>query len=186
MDNSDLTNTLAQRKREKPKIYREIADEAKATMISAGVAFKRKNLSMASQQPKVDLNDLDAVKARTDAFLASCEVVAALPTFLGLAVSFGYTREGLYKYLRNNSLTQTAQYIEIVREVLADAMISASLTRTTDAATSIFALKNLHGFSDRIEVAPVVEKAGPLGELQDKKELEARILGTVCSEDDET
>lgn len=185
MDNSDLTNTLAQRKREKPKIYREIADEAKAAAISADVAFKRKNLTMASQQPKVDLNDLDAVKARTDAFLASCEAAAVVPTFLGLAVSFGYTREGLYKYLRNSSLTQTAQYIELVREVLADAMISASLTRATDAATTIFSLKNLHGFSDRIEVAPVVEKDGPLGELQDKKELEARILGTVCLEDED-
>lgn len=30
MNDTDLTNTLAQRKNDKPKIYREIADEAKA------------------------------------------------------------------------------------------------------------------------------------------------------------
>lgn len=183
MDNTDLTNTLAQRKKDKPKIYREIADEAKAAIISADVAFKRQNLTMASQQPKVDLNDVDAVKDRTDIFLASCEAASVVPTFLGLAVSFGYTREGLYKFLRTNRHTQAAQYIELVREVLADAMINASLTRTTDAATSIFALKNLHGFSDKIEIEPVAP-ANPLGPEIDQAELERRILANTVIDDD--
>ncbi len=184
MDNTDLTNKLTQRKKEKPKIYREIADEAKAAMISADVALKRQNLATASQQPKVDLDDLDAVKGRTDAFLASCEAAAVVPTFLGLSVSYGYTREGLYKYLRNFKQTKTAQYIELVRETLADVMITASLTRTTDNSTTIFALKNLHGFSDRIEVEPVQAPPNPLGEI-DEEALRERILASVVIDDDE-
>lgn len=180
MDN--LTDALAQRKKDKPKIYREIADEAKAAMISADVAFKRQNLAMATRQPKVDLDDLDDVKTRTDTFLAACEAASALPTFLGLAVSFGYTREGLYKYLRNSSQTQTAQYIELVRETLADAMITASLNRTTDNSTTIFALKNLHGFSDRLEIEPVQPQDGPLGPLPNQADLEARITGSVVED----
>lgn len=176
MDNETtlLVSELAQRKKEKPKIYREIADEAKAAMISADVAFKGQILTVASQQPKVDLDDIDAVKSRTESFFAACEAASVLPTFLSLAVSYGYTREGLYKYLRNNSHTETAQYIELVRESLADIMISASLTRTTDSATSIFALKNLHGFADKIEVAPL-STPDPQGPLISQEDLEARF-----------
>ena len=40
----DLAASLAERKREKPKIYRELADEAKAAAISADMSFKRKSL----------------------------------------------------------------------------------------------------------------------------------------------
>lgn len=174
MDNTNLADTLAQRKKDKPKIYREIADEAKAAAISAGVAFNRQSLAAASNQPRVDLNNLEDVQARTDAFFASCEAASVLPTFLGLAVAFGYSREGLYKYLRNNSHTETAQYIELVRESLADIMISASLTRTTDSATSIFALKNLHGFADKLELEPI-QRPDPQGELVPIEVLEAKF-----------
>lgn len=181
MDNTDLTNKLTQRKKDKPKIYREIADEAKAAMIAADVHFKRQHLAAASQRPKVDLNDLDAIKDRTDAFLASCEAAAVVPTFLGLSVAYGYTREGLYKYLRNCKQTKTAQYIELVRETLADAMITASLTRTTDNSTTIFALKNLHGFVDKLEVEAIASDS-PLGPEPDQLELEAKIAGIVVDD----
>ena len=178
-----MSAELKERKRGKPGLYCEINNEQKATAISADVSFKRESLM--AQRQKIDLDSIDDVRQRTDDFFRACEDAAVVPTFLGLCVSFGYSREGLYRYLRVHSNSETAQFIELVRETLADALIASSLTRTTDAATSIFALKNLHGFSDKIEVAPVVEKSGPLGELQDKKELEARILGTVCLEDEE-
>lgn len=164
MDNTNLADTLAQRKKDKPKIYREIADEAKAAAISADVAFERQNLATVSKQPRVDLNNLEDVQTRTDAFFASCEAASVLPTFLGLAVAFGYSRENLYKYLRNNSHTETAEYIELVRESLADIMITAALTRTTDNSTTIFALKNLHGFADKIELEPI-QRPDPQGPL---------------------
>lgn len=178
-----ISAELKERKRGKPGLYCEINNEQKIDAIRADVSFKRESLM--AQRQKVNLDSVADVRKRTDDFLRACEDAAVVPTFLGLCVSFGYSREGLYRYLRVHSNSETAQFIELVRETLADALIASSLTRTTDAATSIFALKNLHGFSDRIEVAPVVEKAGPLGELQDKEELEARILGTVCLEDEE-
>lgn len=185
MADTNLTNALAQRKKDKPKLYREVADEAKAAMIAADVAFKRQILDAASQRPAVDLDDLEDVKSRTDTFLASCEAASVVPTFLGLAVSFGYTREGLYKHLRNHSQTPTAKYIGLVKEMLADAMITASLTRTTDAATTIFALKNLHGFADKLEIEPVTTQQSALGPLADPEELRKRILETVVIDDDD-
>lgn len=181
----DLTASLAERKQAKPKLYREAANEINAALISGDVAQKRQALMTSADRPRVDLGDLDAVKARTNDFLTACEATATIPTFLGLCTAFGGSREWVYRYLRSHSGTPSAEFLELTRETLADIMMTASMNKAADPATVIFSLKNLHGFADRVEIMPKAEDPGPLGPLADQKALEQRILGTVVLEDDE-
>ncbi len=179
----DLAASLAERKREKPKIYRELADEAKAAAISADVSFKRKSLMDSANRPRVNLNNLEDVKSRTNDFLVACETASVVPTFLGLSVALGGSRQWLYKFLQSNPGTPSAEFLETTRDVLADALINSSLCRTTDAATTIFALKNLHGFSDRMEIVPKAEDPGPLGPTMDPEELRRRIEDNIVDDE---
>lgn len=185
MSKNDLTTSLAERKQAKPKLYREASNEVNAAIIREDVARKRKSLMSSANRPRVDLNNLEEVKNCTNSFLEACETTATIPTFLGLCTAFGGSREWVYRYLRSHSESPSAGFIELTRETLADIMVTASLNKAADAATVIFSLKNLHGFADKVEIAPVMEDHGPLGPLQDKTALEQRILGTVVLEDDE-
>lgn len=161
------------------KLYPEVARQEKAEMISADIRFKRNQLAAAS---KIDLKNLPAVTERTQEYLSACETAATVPTFIGLATAFGMSRQALYQFLSNHAGSPSAEYIEIVRDVLADSLVTASLTRTTDAATSIFILKNLHGFVDKLEVTPTTPEP-PLGRLMSQEELEAKVADLIIDED---
>lgn len=177
----DLTAQLAARKRERPKLYAEASSEIKAAAIAADVALKRNTLMKSAKRPRVDLGDLEAVEARTDEFLAACENAAVVPTFLGLCTALGFTRQGLYAFLKRSPESPVAKFIELTRETLADALITSSLSRTTDAVTTIFVLKNMHNFVDRLEIEPVTPD-DPLGAEPDQAALEARIEGLVVDD----
>lgn len=179
----DLTATLAERKHTRSKLYSEVSSELKSAAITNDVSFKRQNLMTAAKRPRADLNDPEDVQQRTNEFLLACEQAAVVPTFLGLCASLGYTRQGLYHFLNRSPENPSAKFLELAREVLADALISSGLTRTTDSAVSIFALKNLHGFADKLEIEPVTTPQSPLGPLQDPEELRKRILASVVIDD---
>lgn len=184
----DLETALVERKQTKPKLYREAANEINASLISEDVAQKRRALMTSADRPRVNLGDLESVKARTDDFLRACEATSTIPTFLGLCTAFGGSREWVYKYLRSNPGTPSADFLELTRETLADIMMTASLNKAADAATTIFSLKNLHGFVDKLEIAPKAEDPGPLGPLEDPEELRRRIEANIVDdylEDDE-
>lgn len=62
-------------------------------------------------------------------------------------------------------------------------MVTASLNKAADAATTIFSLKNLHGFVDRVEIMPKVEDPGPLGPTMDPEELRRRIEDNIVDDE---
>lgn len=169
----DLIATLAERKQARSKLYNEVTSEIKAATISADVSFKRQNLMNAAKRPRADLNDPEDVQQRTNEYLLACEQAAVVPTFIGLCAAMGYSRQGVYHYLNRSPETPSAKFLELAREVLADALISSGLTRTTDAAVTIFALKNLNGFADRLQIEPV-QQENPLGSEVDAAELAKR------------
>lgn len=181
----DLAASLVERKQAKPKLYREAANEVNAALISEDVAQKRQALMTSAARPRVSLNDLEAVKTRTNDFLAACEATATIPTFLGLCTAFGGSREWVYKYLRSNSGTPSAEFIELTRETLADIMMTASMNKAADPATVIFSLKNLHGFADKVEIMPKAEDPGPLGPTVDPEELRRRIEDNIVIDDED-
>ena len=141
------------------KLYPTVAKEERAETIAADLRFRR---NLLAKQERIDLTDYQAVVERTDQYLADCEESAIVPTFIGLATAFGMSRQALYKFLDTHATSKTADYLEMVRDVLADSLVAAGLTRGTDSACTIFILKNLHEFTDRVQLEPPKPES-PLG-----------------------
>lgn len=122
------------------KAYPEISEALRAEKITASVAQHRALLQRF--EDRVDLRDFNAVKATADAYLATCEASATIPTFLGLAAALGHSRSGVYAWCSRNYDSDTAKYIDAFRSTSAAIIAQGSLTRSLDCATSIFLLKN--------------------------------------------
>lgn len=126
----------------KGKTYAEISAALKGDSISNAVAMQRAALERAWERGKVKLSDETEVKAGISEYLAACELAHVVPTFLGLAASFGLSRARIYAFCAANPSSETAQAIDAFRTASAAVMAEGSLTRSLDAATSIFLMKN--------------------------------------------
>jgi hypothetical protein len=162
--------------------YKEQADRLKAEALSTDIDSKLSLLKASSKGPRADLSDLKAVEETTFLYMRHCQVSGSFPTVLGLAVSLGYSRQGLNKYIRLHPESQTTHFLETVKDTFADILCNSSLFRNADAATSIFILKNCAGFVDRLEIEPV-QPTNPLGEEPDQRAIEARLAEIIIDDD---
>lgn len=135
---------------------------------------------------RIDLSDFELVKERTQTYLAACAESGTIPNVLGLAsFGFGCSRQWLNEYMRTHPDSQSAEYLEMVKDAFGNVLINAGLGRAADPTLSIFILKNANGFRDRFEIEPVTTPQSPLGPLADPEELRKRILGSVVIDDDD-
>ena len=191
MANKDLLQTdalavkLSEEKesRGRNKIYKEISDEHRAEIITADVRRKAEALKLHNE--RIDLSDFELVQERTQVYLSACAESGTIPNVLGLAsYGFGCSRQWLNEYLRTNPHSRSAEYIETLKDMFADTLINASLSRVADSTMGIFVLKNCAGFRDRFEIEPVTESEPPLGHLVSQEELEAKIADIIVDEDE--
>ena len=167
--------------RGRSKIYKEISDEHRAELVSADI--RRKADALAEQKGRVELSDINQVKARAQEYLSACAESGTFPSILGLsALGFGCSRQWVNDYLRANPNSESAQYIEKLKDAFADILVNASLGRSADSTMGIFVLKNCAGFRDRYELEPVTT-AQPLGAEPDVDALAERINGSVVVDD---
>lgn len=172
--------------RGRSKIYKELSDEHKAEVIGEDV--RRKAETLRNQRNKVDLSNLQEVRERAQAYLDACADAGTIPNVLGLsAYGFGCSRQWLNEYLRTHPNSQSAEYINLLKDSFADILVNASLGRAADPTMGIFVLKNCAGFRDRFEIEPVRENPDPLGGTVDPEELRRRIeANVVIDEGDDT
>lgn len=175
-----LSAELAQKKQNKPKLYNEASSELRATQITNDVGLKIELLEQADKK-KVVLSDVREVKERTNRYLVACQEAAVIPTMSGLALAFGCTRQAIYKHIREHKGSESVDYLEMVRGLLEDCLVSAGLSKTADTSVAIFALKNHFAYTDKLEIAPP-EPDPPLGHMVTQEELEARINGSVVED----
>ena len=168
--------------RGRSKIYKEISDEHKAEVIGEDV--RRKAETLRKHQDKVDLSDVRAVRERAQVYLDACAEAGTIPNVLGLsAYGFGCSRQWLNEYLRTHPKSQSAEYINLLKDSFADILVNASLGRAADPTMGIFVLKNCAGFRDRFEIEPVRENPDPLGETVDPEELRRRIEDNIVDDE---
>lgn len=165
--------------------YKEQSDAHKAETLADNLDFQLAALKDVTERERVDLHDLEQVRARTFEYIAACKSAAAFPSVMGLAVyGFGLSRQRLNQFLRDHQGKPSAEFIEQAKDAFADVLVNQSLYRNADATQVIFQLKNCNGFSDRLEIEPIQSKDGPLGPLLDPEELAARINATVIIDDE--
>lgn len=163
------------------KLYKAEADEHKAEQLREDIANRVEALKRSTDRKKIDFNDFAMVQARTYEYLEACERAAVYPSVMGLAVhGFGISRQALNQYLARNPETQTAEFINEVRDLMADILTNAAIYRNADSVSVIFQLKNHFDHADRVQLEPVTES--PLGPAVDPDEIRRRIESNCVEE----
>ena len=155
--------------------YNEVAEKLKTQQLAAAIDQQKQLLAIAAERGRVDLDDLDTIKAAVDVYLESCKAAGIAPSMMGLAPSLGYTRASIYRYIQKSN-TDSARFLDSLRSSWAAIIQQMGLSRTYSEAVSIFVLKNAgQDMLDRHELTAV-----PAGQQDDneisKEELERFFL----------
>lgn len=125
-------------------------------MLSADLERKTAALIAAAKKDRVNFDDLEDVQARTVRYLNACRDSGTFPSVNGLCCfGFGVDRNSFYYRLKTHPESPVSQYLETVRDLIADVLVNAALNRNADSIMSIFVFKNHHAFRDSVQVEPV-------------------------------
>ena len=140
----------------KGRVYKEISDEHKSEQISLSIKSTANALRDAINAPKVNLSDTPQVQERTFMYLEACSLSSYFPSVMGLSAALGCSRQNLHRWLLSHPDHPTTDFVNMVKDGMADVLTNASLHNNANSIQAIFQLKNGHGFADRVEIAPVV------------------------------
>lgn len=160
----EMTEQMKRHKAErspKNRLYPEVSNELKAAALNNAIAQQQRLLEQAESRGRIDLDNLDAVKAACAGYLESCRLAGVFPSMTGLAPSMGMSRQTLYAYIRNNATTESARYLDSVRSAISAVVEQAALSRSASEAVAIFVLKNSVDMADRVELTAIPAEPEP-------------------------
>ena len=170
------------------KTYGEVASELKSEALSAALEQQMYLMGVAADRGRVNLDDLEELKAATEIYLKSCQISGTFPTFLAYSASLGYSRQAVYAYISRHT-TKTAEFLDNLRSSFAAIVAEMGLKRACSEALAIFLLKNSgQGLADRTEIDLAAHQESPLGEKISTEELKRKYLEDaygVYSDDEE-
>lgn len=161
----------------KGKIYKEMSDEHKGEQITQSIKSKSSALQQAINAPKVDLSDTKQVQDRAFMYLEACSLSSSFPSVMGLSGAMGCSRQNLNRWLLSHPEHPTTNFVNMVKDVMADILTNASLFNSANAVQVIFQLKNHFEHADRVEIAPVVPNQFAENDY-DAEEIRKRYLGS--------
>ena len=152
--------------------------------IGEDIAIAREALMRIRERGSVDFYNVDEVIVRTEDYFVGCEKSGTFPSIMGLcAKGFGCTRDRLNEWVDNHPETPTAQYIGIVKEMIADVLTNASLRNKANVAQTIFQLKNHFGHSDEVKVLKTLREDPLAMGASSQKEILERYRQSVVWDD---
>lgn len=152
--------------------------------VGADIAVAREALVRIRERGSVDFWNIDEVIVRTEQYFEACEISGTFPSVMGLcAKGFGTYRDRLDKFIREHPDTPTAEYINIVKELMADTLTNASLRNKANVAQTIFQLKNHFGHSDEVKVTKNVTEDPLMIGTTSQKEIFERYSKSVVWDD---
>ena len=170
----DMAETLAAEKKNHKRMYKEMTDDHKKQELSELIARHAVTLAHSHERGKVNLKNIEEVKARTLEYLEACSLASSYPSVMGLAVhGLGMSREALERYLRTHD-NHVTDYIKMVKDTFADILTNSSLYNNANPVQVIFQLKNHFGHVDRLEVQAQTEQ--PRNEEYDVEEIKRKYL----------
>ena len=138
------------------KLYKVASDEYKGEILANDIINRATDLIKSQERGKVNFNDLEDVEGRAYAYLQACADSQTFPSVMGLAVhGFGISRQALNQYITRNPDSRATDFINRVKDVIADILTNASLNNNANAVQAIFQLKNHFDHSDKVEIQPI-------------------------------
>lgn len=152
--------------------------------VGEDIAIAREALIRIRERGTVDFYNVDEVIIRTEEYFKGCEISGTFPSVMGLcAKGFGCTRDRLNAWIVDHPETPTAQYIGIVKEMIADVLTNASLRNKANVAQTIFQLKNHFGHSDEVKVLKTLREDPLAMGASSQKEILERYRQSVVWDD---
>lgn len=153
MQNNEQTGLTPQKERYSPQLTQQVRRAAVKDVLTAQTDLLQKACT------KVNLKDTAEVRRVTQEFMQTCSGVGIVPTLEGLCARLGLSRVYVYRYIKENPEDETAQYLNQVRLLWAQARMGLAERGLLDNAMSIFILKNSGlGMADKHEIEMDVEQ----------------------------
>ena len=184
--NTEIVETMKERKKAKgtSNFYKAQSDAHRGEVLEGDLARKVEALRVSIKRNPVNWTDLEDVRRRCIQYLENCRDSQSLPSVSGLAVfALGRSRQALNQYMREHAESQTAQFLQQMKDIVADTLETGALNRNIDTAISIFVLKNDHDRADTVRIEPIT-KSDPLGELMDPEILRKRIEDNIVIDEE--
>ena len=135
---------------------------------------------------RVPLDDTDAVREHIRRYLMACAAAGRCPLFAGLCAAMGWSRKGVYLYMRQNSASQTTRLLEWFSTVAATALETGGLSNAVNCVSAIFSLKNSNaGYADRSELELTIPFNNDSLSANDAESARRRLLDEVEAEGEE-
>ena len=109
---------------------------------------------------KISLADTATVKRVTEQYLCACEEVNCLPSKMGLARSFGVSRQAIDSFMARNPEHETTEFLQIVFDTFSEVLSNAALNNSVNMVYTIFVQKAIFGLKEAIQIETV--QNGPL------------------------
>ena len=137
-------------------IYKVKAIEATDNAISQTVTRALQEIDLIDKGGKIDLGNIGLVKAISKRYLKACADSSTFPTMSGFARVMGCSRQALEYWMKNKPTSDTAKWLEIMRDLFADVLAEGALRNNANPIVSIFILKSRFGLKDNqpAETAP--------------------------------
>lgn len=141
----------------KRRIYETDGSTSKsAQALQSDIEQRLTLIQTADGRSKLDWNDLPSIRARVAMYFQACAEAHTFPTVAGLANhGLGISKRRLNGYLARNT-SPTAEYLELVKDNIADVIVNSALGNHCNSVMAIFELKNSAGYRDTVEL-----QAGP-------------------------
>ena len=129
---------------------------------------------------KVDLRDLEEVKRVAREYIDSCQRAPLLPSKSGLCRSLGYSRQGLWLFMRDNKGSATEDFLSQLFDAFSETYDIAAMGGTIHPIYAIFTQKAQYQLRDN---APVddLENNEPYDAV-DEETLKQRILDGITDD----
>lgn len=152
--------------------------------IGVEIENARNALIRIKERGSVDFWNIEEVIMRTEDYFKACEISGTFPSMMGLCSrGFGSYREKLERFISSHPESATAEYIRIVKDLMADVLTNASLRNKANVAQTIFQLKNHFGHSDEVKVVKTVQEDPLTMGTRSEKEILERYRQSVVWDD---
>jgi len=152
-------------------------DESRRASISAISGRMTEELSRDVEKIQLINGDLDVIKSIAITYVSACARAGTLPTFIGLSRSLGHSRTHVYRFLEKHAHTPIAEFLEIVRDSIAEALDEAALNDSVNYIHAIFILKSIHDRVDKSELRlQALPPENPIGVIPNFDEIQAKYL----------
>lgn len=116
------------------------------------------------ERRKVNLRDTETVKEIAQEYVKSCQRSILLPSKAGLSRALGYSRKGLYLFMRDNVGHPTEEFLSILFDAFSEAYDVAAMGGAIQQVYAIFTQKAQYGLVDNPEreTDPAKDMLGPV------------------------